>query len=331
MLARGSVPLFAGEIAADLGRKARVTLSFHPDRLLADGRTVIEALVAEGRYRSQFETGISNGSRTAYRGGERDRWEEALFGGAYQERGAAPAERPRYGGLDVMRHADGASPRFGSCYLVLRSHVAPFCTFTWGDSHLGPEHVGTLDAFEPILAAMLASAETQPDTLGVRGLTVPGLVERLASLDRDGAAEDVVGRALDGYIEAQVHGDIALGEDVEALVIDPAFAGTTAGEHLHALGARYGLPVRAHPGFVLAVTDVPPDFRGPRMVPLAARLAARFSRAQGELDAVVVGRAAASLHRAPQAWEDWGKPDETLQHLKQMWHVLVAFGRARRG
>ncbi len=40
---------------------APITVSFHPDRLLADGRTVVAHLVAEGRYRSQFETGISNG------------------------------------------------------------------------------------------------------------------------------------------------------------------------------------------------------------------------------------------------------------------------------
>jgi hypothetical protein len=48
--------------------RVAVTVNFHPDRLLADGRTVAEHLAAEGVYRSQFETGISNGGLTAYPG-----------------------------------------------------------------------------------------------------------------------------------------------------------------------------------------------------------------------------------------------------------------------
>lgn len=72
-----------------------LTLNFHPDRLLADGRSVAEALYADGVYRSQFETSISSGGLTAYRGGDRDVWERALFA--------------------------GACPGFGSCHVRLRS------------------------------------------------------------------------------------------------------------------------------------------------------------------------------------------------------------------
>ena len=64
-------------------RVAAVTLNFHPDRLLADGRKVDVALLEEGVYRSQFETRISGGGLTAHPGGDRDRWESELFGGAY--------------------------------------------------------------------------------------------------------------------------------------------------------------------------------------------------------------------------------------------------------
>ncbi len=46
----------------------RVTVNFHPDRLLA-GATVLAWLAREGVYRSQFETGISNGGLTAHPGG----------------------------------------------------------------------------------------------------------------------------------------------------------------------------------------------------------------------------------------------------------------------
>ncbi len=311
---------------------ARVTLNFHPDRPAVDGLTVVEKLLVEGHYRSQFVTGLSNGSRTAFAGGERDLWETALFGGAYHEPRALVDERPRYGGLDVMEHVDGACPRFGSCYFVLHPHMVSRCSFTWGDSHAGPEHVGTIDVFEPVLAALLESVEATGEALGVGGLDVSSLPSFLSSL-RDPARRDLAerspGRALDAYIEAQIHSDIDLSRDVKALVIDPAFEGTSTGEHLHSLGAKHGIVLEAHPGFVLATSEVPPDFRGSRMVPLAARLDERFARVGGELDAFVIGRAAWSLAREPEAWCEWGTVEETLQHLKQMWHVLVRYGQAR--
>ena len=97
----------------------RVTLNFHPDRLMADGRTVAESMAADGRYRSQFETGVSNGSRTAFLAGDRDRWEESLFGGAYHLPGALAAERPLYGGLNLLSHprapARGSAPATCGC------------------------------------------------------------------------------------------------------------------------------------------------------------------------------------------------------------------------
>jgi hypothetical protein len=96
---------------------APITLHFHPDRRLPDGRSVAEALRDEGVYRSQFETGISNGLL----GGDRLRWEHELFAGAYDE--ALPADRPKYGALNVNRRVAGACPGFGSCHLRLRPEV----------------------------------------------------------------------------------------------------------------------------------------------------------------------------------------------------------------
>ena len=74
---------------------ARVTLNFHPDRVMSDGRTVAEALRDEGIYRSQFETGISNGGLTAFPGGDRDEWERRLFDGAYHAPSTAAASEAR--------------------------------------------------------------------------------------------------------------------------------------------------------------------------------------------------------------------------------------------
>jgi hypothetical protein len=52
----------------------RVTLHFHPDRLV-NGTPNLELMARDGVYRSQFETGTSNGGLTAYPGGDRWRWE----------------------------------------------------------------------------------------------------------------------------------------------------------------------------------------------------------------------------------------------------------------
>lgn len=45
-----------------------VTLNFHPDAICR-GMLMLEALAADGVYRSQFETLTSNGGLTAYPGG----------------------------------------------------------------------------------------------------------------------------------------------------------------------------------------------------------------------------------------------------------------------
>jgi hypothetical protein len=97
VLSGAGVPAEPEALLRAAGERGVVTLNFHPDRLLGDGRTVAAALLAEGVYRSQFETGISSGGLTAYPGGDRGGWEHAMFGGAYD--GAPAAERPKYGGL----------------------------------------------------------------------------------------------------------------------------------------------------------------------------------------------------------------------------------------
>jgi hypothetical protein len=126
-----------------------------------------------------------------------------------------------------------------------------------------------------------------------------------------------------------VHGPIDLTADAEALVVDPAFNGTTTGERLRALCERHALALLHHRGFVLTTREVPDDFRGPRMVPLAHRVAERYAIVPGAIDAASLGRAAAALHREPGSWDDWDTYEETLQHIKQLWHVLVRFGRPR--
>ncbi|MFD7922050.1 DUF3626 domain-containing protein [Streptomyces sp. NPDC059740] len=214
-------------------RTLRVTLNFHPDRLL-HGRPILEAMAEDGVYRSQFVTGTSNGGLTAYPGGDRWCWESRMFGGAYDE---APAhERPVYGALNFRRKPAGGAPRFGSAHFRLAAETLARTTFCYPDSVL------------------------QPSRFGVEARS--GLVE-LALADRQ---DD-----LDDYIEAQVHGQVRPTCHAEALVLDPCYRGTAVEAAASGLGCPvewhtgFRLTVedlRRHPGY-----------RGQEYVDLGARIA----------------------------------------------------------
>lgn len=323
---RNRITISIEELLSIIRTNARVTLNFHPDRILPNGRTIIECFLEDGMYYSQFVTQVTNGSKTAFAGGDRDRWEEILFGGAYQNSLVSNVERPKYGGLNLMNYVDGASPRFGSCHFRLKPHMVKRCTFTFGDSHTGPDVIGTIDVFEPILAALLEASETNQEALGTSDMDVANLVKQLLVLPSCGDQPGNLGRSLDDYIEAQVHGDIDLSKDVEALVADPSFKETQLGVLMEELCEKYSITLWWNPGFQLATSSVPDDFRGPAMPPLAKRLDKHYAHTPDLLDAFTIGNAAASFHYQPELWEDWGTPEETFQHLKQIWHVLVKYG-----
>lgn len=311
------------DVMALIRQHACVALHFHPDRPQADGRTALEGLVASGIYKSQFETGTSSGSVSATPGGDRDRWEQELFGGAYQAEGVGADERPKYGALDLLGHADGPSPRFGSAYLVLRPDASARATFTWLDSFRQPAERGTLDAFEDVLAALFAECFERETALGLSGLRPPQLLEsmRRRLRGRPGERSRVASRNLDHYIEAQVHGTVSLARDASHLVVDASFRGTEVDTLAGELTDRYGVQRSWAPGFVLDVDDVPTDFRGDAMPSLARRIAR-----DGRVDAATLGRAARHLYAEPAAWADRGAPAAVLQEIKLLWHCLVRYG-----
>jgi hypothetical protein len=307
----GEVDLWASHLAA----AGRVTLNFHPDRVTTSAAMVSAGLLADGRYRSQWVTGISNGSRSAVAGGERQRFERALFDSAYDAADPATHEFPVYGALDLLWDPHGGSPRFGSSYLVLAPHVRTRTTLCVGDSHLGPRDVGTFDAPWCLLAGLAEQAAA--GSLLDRTL---GLEDLFAVLDGDNVSA-VPNRSLDGYVEAQVHGGVDLAADVEAIVLDPSFFGTDTEVDLTAAAQRYGFEIRWHCGSSLDAADVPSDFRGPTMPVLARRVA----RADGVVDANAIGAAARRL-RIEQPLTRGDPPEGELQQLKYLWHTVLAFG-----
>src|ERR1700746_3624176 len=98
------------------GMVPAIGLYFHPERLGRDGVSVAEGLLRTGIYTNQFVAGLSSGSPSAFPGGERDLWEDRLFGGAYHRADVTSSGRPKYGALDAMHYPDGPAPRFGSCF-----------------------------------------------------------------------------------------------------------------------------------------------------------------------------------------------------------------------
>ncbi|KUL41874.1 DUF3626 domain-containing protein [Streptomyces regalis] len=166
----------------------RITLNFHPDRLVR-GVPILRALAEDGAYHSQFVTGTSNGGLTAHPGGDRWRWESRIFGGAYDD--AAAHDRPVYGALNFRRQVVGAAPRFGSSHFRLTGAALARATFCYPDS-----------AAEPTDFAVAADMH----------------LLALAEADEQDALND--------YIEAQVHGGVVLARDVEAVVLDACYRGT---------------------------------------------------------------------------------------------------------
>jgi hypothetical protein len=161
-------------------------------------------------------------------------------------------------------------------------------------------------------------------------MSVESLVEVIREQPpaRDGVANPQ-GRSLDDYIEAQVHGPVELATDAETIVADPSFRGTEIGRLLGETARRYELGLSWHVGFELDAADVPPEFRGPAIPVIAERIAREFGGGSVRLDAELIGRAARSVVTDPGNWQDWDTPAETLQRIKQLWHVLIRYGAAR--
>lgn len=187
---------------------------------------------------------------------------------------APPALRPKYGALNRRLDPVGGSPRFGSCHLRLRRHVLARTTFRCPDSHLGPRDfgIGTADA-------------------------------RVALADENRLGLDP---ALDDSVEAHVHGVLRMGEDVEALVLDPSYRGTAV-EH----AARgLGIPTEWTPGFRLSVhrrSDCE-RLRGPAPAEALLRIAV-----SGAVPPALLGAAHAD-----------GLDDRTA---KRLWHCMVRYGQ----
>jgi hypothetical protein len=301
-----------------------VTLNFHPDRLVNNGRTIIENMIDKGQYLSQFVTGTTNGGRTAFLGGERDIWERNMFRGAYHIGEDTFIHRPKYGALNIHHYLDGASPRFGSCYFSINSHAIGRCTFAFGDSSSNPQALGTRDAFYAVLRALLKDAEDTGRLLNKEGFTVSKAAEYIASLHKDDMGW--LGKNLDHCIETHIHGDVSLRSDIDSLYLDESFRHTDIHKQAEELCGKYQIGLFWIPERGIKVSSIGDEFRGPAIPLLAKRIASHFQLSDGLINAEIIGRASRFTSLHPDAWSDIGNEQELFQYLKQLWHTVAYFG-----
>jgi len=308
-----------------LQHHTRIAVHFHPDRLTPNGKDVVTGMLETGRYLSQYETGISNGSPTAFAGGERDEWERHLFGGFYHNGIATLSDRPKYGSLQIFPYPDGPSPRFGSCYLLLKKAALLRSSFTYAGSQEADaqKKSGTIDHFQPVLAALLQTVEKSGSLLGKSNLDIPMFLKRLARLQavKPGHFGQLpLGRELDSFIEVQIHGEIVFSRDVEMLVCDPSYGYSVIGKQLTAISKAYGFPIYWHSGFKMPVAETPGSFRGYEIRSLAERITPGAI-----IDPAILGAGANSFFLKPGSWADWGNEADLITRFRRLWHAMVVY------
>lgn len=250
-----------------------VTINFHPDRLTESGQPLLVAICNDMRIKSQFETGTSNGGLTAYSGGDRWKWEQDVFDGVYDN--CSPRQRPKYGALNYKRYEYGAAPRFGSAFFRLKPHVIERTTFCYPDSFFEPSDFATSGHLARLIE--LASSDTQDE--------------------------------LDDYIEAHIHGELNLYRDVDAIVLDPCYAGSAIEEQARELP----LELHWHSGFEVSVETIEKHagYRGQEYVELARKVA------NGQyITPKLLGKAESNRNYEQQ-------------DIKKVWHYLARFGQAK--
>jgi len=297
-----------------------ITINFHPDRLSNNGKTIMENLIEQGQYYSQFRTDTTNGGTGIHVGGNRFVWEQNMFSDTYPH---DSSERPKYGALNIFRYIDGASARFGSCFFTLAPHVRDRCTFAYGDSSTDPTTLCTSDTFIGILASLFEDVQQNDRFLNH---VIAHEQEALAIMLNPSSTIKNIGRNLDYCIETHIHGDVSLAKDVDSFYIDESFRQTLFAEQAKELCRKYDIKLNWIPCRELAVDAICEFFRGPKILLLAQRIDSIFGGNQGVINAALIGEASRNSLLHSEKWYDLGSDADLFQYFKQLWHTVVFFG-----
>lgn len=301
-----------------------LSICFHPYQIAMDGKMVIEKLLEDGKYESQYVTRISSGGVSAFPGGERDVWENRLFMGGYNLPGVKSEDRPKYGALNLMNFVDGAAPRFGSCNLVLKRGVSDFCTFSFGDSSTNPKYLGTRSHFHHILHDILSETIRLKHFLDFLACDMVAALDTLINGSEERAPKN--GRELCRTVETHIHGTISLADDVDCVYIDSSYKGTIYEKYFSQLSSLYHTSIKWIPERRVYVEDFDDNFRGSIMKTIARKVLQEVSANDDYINAHLIGLGLKSVAASPEKWSDIGNRSEMLQYMKQLWHIAANYG-----
>jgi len=174
------------------------------DRYIDSQNTVLgRCLLEDQLFKNLFDVRTGGGCTSVDR---RAGWEEAIFGGSYEETSHddVPSKRPKYGVLDVCNDPRGvpAAWQYGDSYFILKN-VRLRSTFANCDTSAEPDcavldqQAGVLDEYGPEELQEVVRVATAPE----------GSRSRIGD-----------GMKITDYKEAQFHGLVRLDRDVVALV-----------------------------------------------------------------------------------------------------------------
>ncbi|MBT9587128.1 DUF3626 domain-containing protein [bacterium] len=222
----------------DYFRGVPVTINFNPEKLVpaGEGKQPLPLLLAaDDRYRNHFETGathrddLNNPARVEYY----KQKETKLYQGRFD---ALPDhERPEYGAVNPLQLVGGGALIYGPCYLVLKHSMSGRVAVLPRDSRFAtPEQLATLQA--PAAALLQRQDEDLQQLMKVA----------LAEIPHGEYRNETVEGAFPGsnYMECQVHGEVRLDDDVEALMADERLRGTPAEGRLRRMADQHKFPLR---------------------------------------------------------------------------------------
>jgi hypothetical protein len=220
---------------------------------------VLDLLLKDTHYRSQFETKTSSGTNDNKM---RDHWEASLFGNAYLQGGVTPFDKCKYGVMNTTGDPGGVgvASSYGDSYLVLRPEVRWRATFTNSDSGamvanragVGSSHSGG-GGGDPATFSLIRTLPPPPSKKKraamyshspppIASLSYPlGTCDHYAHIlaqYTDAELRSVVEVACGSsqmagssssststYKEVQVHGPIDLARDIDSLVLNKKHRG----------------------------------------------------------------------------------------------------------
>jgi len=297
----------------------RITINFHPDLIMKNGNTTLEGLLDEGLYHNQFITEISSGHLSFQRDRNRDSWEGKIFG----EEIALPSyKKPKYGGLNIFNYLDGASPKYGSCYLELTVDIVKRCTFMIADTNGTMNRKGTNDSFYVLFFTLIIEIIK---TGKLFGKSYSSLLNFFKEIDVNGEKIELGANILDYGLEAQIFGAIDLRRDVERIYIDESYKETRICSVANELARRYDIRIEWIPMRKAPTEAMLCQCGSDALVDLIN--ATRMQMPSDCIDAMTLGEMRRILILNPEYWGKYGDEVQWNRQLRELWKFILLWGK----